>query len=107
MKCVLISILCLSTLLSANGTDEIDSEVPLSGLSLAAGLGIGEGESRHPGVNLAEGLTQVTGLAISLLLGVSALASWNYLRTNSALSSQAAHWFRFSSSSTHITPNLF
>ena len=48
---------------------------------VADALGIEDGETRLPGVGLAEGVTQVTGVAISPLLGVAALGSWNYFRT--------------------------
>src|SRR5262245_50315967 len=36
---------------------------------------------RLPGVDLTEGISQITGVAISPLLGVSALGAWRYYRT--------------------------
>ena len=38
-----------------------------------------------PGVSLAEGITEITGVAISPLLGVSALGAWTYYRTDASL----------------------
>jgi len=38
-------------------------------------------EALTPGVALAEGITEITGVAISPLLGVSAVGSWTYFRT--------------------------
>src|SRR3954471_7111864 len=37
--------------------------------------------ARLPGVALAEGISQVTGVAISPLLGTSAMGAWRYYRT--------------------------
>lgn len=36
---------------------------------------------RLPGVDLAEGISQITGVAISPLLGVSSVGAWRYYRT--------------------------
>lgn len=38
-----------------------------------------------PGVTLAEGVSEITGVAISPLLGVSALGAWKYIHTEEAL----------------------
>jgi hypothetical protein len=38
---------------------------------------------RLPGVDLAEGITQITGVAISPLLGVTAAGAWRYFQTPS------------------------
>ncbi len=38
-------------------------------------------DTRAPGVALAEGVTEITGVAISPLLGVSVIGSWTYLHT--------------------------
>lgn len=38
-----------------------------------------------PGVSLAEGVSEVTGVAISPLLGMSAMGAWTYYRTEPAL----------------------
>lgn len=40
-----------------------------------------ETDTRTPGVALAQGVTEITGVAISPLLGVSAVGSWTYFRT--------------------------
>lgn len=47
----------------------------------AAGDLRAEGEPRTPGVALAETLTEITGVAISPLLGVSGVGSWTYFRS--------------------------
>ncbi|MBB5353047.1 hypothetical protein HNR46_003300 [Haloferula luteola] len=38
-------------------------------------------DPRPPGVSLAQGITEITGVAISPLLGVSAVGSWTYYQT--------------------------
>ncbi len=38
-----------------------------------------------PGVSLAEGVSEITGVAISPLLGVSAMGAWTYFKTEPAL----------------------
>ena len=38
-------------------------------------------DARTPGVALAEGITEITGVAISPLLGVSVVGSWTWFRT--------------------------
>lgn len=38
-----------------------------------------------PGVSLAEGVSEITGVAISPLLGVSAMGAWTYYKTEPAL----------------------
>lgn len=48
-------------------------------------MGIGEGESHLPGVTLAEGISQLTGVAISPLLGVSVVGGWTYLRADDSV----------------------
>ena len=40
-----------------------------------------ENEARLPGVDLAEGITEITGVAISPMLGVSAVGAWHYFHT--------------------------
>jgi hypothetical protein len=41
-------------------------------------------DPRLPGVALAEGITQITGVAISPLLGVSGVGAWEYFTTDEA-----------------------
>jgi hypothetical protein len=48
--------------------------------------------ARLPGVDLAEGLTQITGVAISPLLGVSTVGAWKYFHTPEARRAQLP-WF--------------
>lgn len=43
-----------------------------------------EKAERLPGVDLSQGITEVTGVAISPLLGVSSVGAWRYFRTDSA-----------------------
>lgn len=47
---------------------------------------------RLPGVDLAEGITQLTGVAISPLLGVSAVGAWKYYHAPEALRAHLP-WF--------------
>ena len=49
-------------------------------------------DDRLPGIGLAEGITQVTGVAISPLLGVSGVGAWQYFRTPEILRDQLP-WF--------------
>ena len=49
-------------------------------------------DDRLPGIELAEGITQVTGVAISPLLGVSGVGAWQYFRTPETLRDQLP-WF--------------
>jgi hypothetical protein len=41
----------------------------------------GEAPAELPGVSLANGITEMTGVAISPLMGVSAMGAWHYFRT--------------------------
>lgn len=76
------ALLLVCFFLPRHSFSQTEIELPKEVDSLIAdALGIEEGESRLPGVGLAEGVTQVTGVAISPLLGVAALGSWNYFRT--------------------------
>lgn len=52
----------------------------LAAASSAAPLPAGKSSDRLPGVALAEGITQLTGVAISPLLGVSSVGAWTYYR---------------------------
>ena len=47
---------------------------------------------RLPGVDLAQGISQLTGVAISPLLGVSAVGAWRYHHTPEA-SRHLLPWF--------------
>lgn len=47
---------------------------------------------RLPGVDLSQGITEVTGVAISPLLGVSSVGAWRYFRTEEAARG-ALPWF--------------
>lgn len=47
-------------------------------------IGISESDEHLPGVKLAEGVSQLTGVAISPLLGISVVGAWNYYRTDEA-----------------------
>lgn len=73
---LLIFILCISPVLAE--TDPKPVELPST--------------TRLPGVDLAEGLTQLTGVAISPLLGVSAAGAWKYYHTPEAWRAQLP-WF--------------
>lgn len=60
--------------------------------SSAAPLPAGKPGQRLPGVDLAEGITQLTGVAISPLLGVSSVGAWSYYHA-SAEQRAALPWF--------------
>ncbi|MFD0893923.1 hypothetical protein KBB96_10910 [Luteolibacter ambystomatis] len=47
---------------------------------------------RLPGVDLSQGITEVTGVAISPLLGVSGVGAWRYFHTDAALRDKLP-WF--------------
>lgn len=64
----------------AQETPDVESGV----LDLVENLGLREASDPLPGVKLAEGVSQLTGVAISPLLGVSVVGGWNYLRTEEA-----------------------
>ena len=84
-----IAILLIAYFASANADAEPVSETDL----LAAGLeekvaaiashalGTTTSGAVIPGVSLAEGITEVTGVAISPLLGISAVGAWKYWHT--------------------------
>ena len=57
-----------------------------------AGIDYLNGEERLPGVLLSEGISKVTGVAISPLLGVSGVGAWQYFRTPKNLRDQLP-WF--------------
>lgn len=47
---------------------------------------------RLPGADLSQGITEVTGVAISPLLGVSSVGAWRYFKTDAALRGKLP-WF--------------
>lgn len=51
-----------------------------------------EKTDRMPGVDLSQGITEVTGVAISPLLGVSGVGAWRYFHTDAALRGKLP-WF--------------
>ncbi|BCU77903.1 hypothetical protein [Luteolibacter sp. LG18] len=53
---------------------------------------VGPQTDRLPGVDLAQGVTEVTGVAISPLLGVSSVGAWRYFHTDAAARG-ALPWF--------------
>ena len=42
-------------------------------------------EPRLPGVGIAEGISEITGVAVSPLLGVSVIGAWTWWRTEAAM----------------------
>jgi len=65
--------LALAVTVSRADVPPIPPEVPVS-----------RTDPRLPGVALAEGITQLTGVAISPLLGVSGVGAWEYFTTDEA-----------------------
>src|SRR4051812_12295870 len=49
-------------------------------------------EERLPGVSLAQGISEITGVAISPLLGASAIGAWRYFHASEA-GRHALPWF--------------
>ena len=82
----LLTFACLTLSISA-GDQTTEGGPPASGLEEKAAaianhvLGISPAGAIIPGVSLAEGITEVTGVAISPLLGISAVGAWKYWRT--------------------------
>jgi hypothetical protein len=79
-------IVLVLSLLMASGT-----------LSSAQEVGTGPSPTERkadklPGVELSQGITEVTGVAISPLLGVSSVGAWRYFRTEEA-KRDALPWF--------------
>ncbi|MDB3941696.1 hypothetical protein N9406_12115, partial [Verrucomicrobiales bacterium] len=71
MKLCLIVLLLLASS-TANFAAEVD---------IVERLGVTEADDRLPGVALAEGVSQLTGVAVSPLLGVSIIGTWKYFTT--------------------------
>jgi len=71
MKLCLIALLLLASS-TANFAAEVD---------IVDRLGVTEADGRLPGVALAEGVSQLTGVAVSPLLGVSIIGTWKYFTT--------------------------
>ncbi len=69
--CMLLLLLALFPLPLSRGADETVVPPPLP-------------EETLPGVSLAQGISQMTGVAISPLLGVSAIGAWKYWRTDAS-----------------------
>lgn len=72
MKCWWIGILLAFFSLAPLQADEEEAVGP-------------EVETHLPGVALAEGITEITGVAISPLLGVSSVGAWHYFQTPEGL----------------------
>lgn len=60
---------------------------------LAASADSSRGKNRPPGVEMAALATQVTGIAISPLLGVSAVGAWQWFRAETPEQKAALPWF--------------
>lgn len=71
---------CVSSLLSGHVAHADIPPLPLPDRKPE----ISRTDPRLPGVALAEGVTQLTGVAISPLLGVSGVGAWEYFRTEDA-----------------------
>lgn len=68
-----LAMLALAVTVARADVPPIPPEVPVS-----------RNDPRLPGVALAEGITQLTGVAISPLLGVSGVGAWEYFTTEEA-----------------------
>tara|TARA_R110002096_G_scaffold97579_6_gene217467 strand:+ start:358 stop:1641 length:1284 start_codon:yes stop_codon:yes gene_type:complete len=82
MKALLVAILAITSFGGVIETSYADEPVsPEPSIELSEKLGIADGETQLPGVAFAEGLSQLTGVAISPLLGVSVIGTWKYFNT--------------------------
>ncbi|MDF1826577.1 MAG: hypothetical protein P1U68_18175 [Verrucomicrobiales bacterium] len=63
---------------------EVTPSADQDSMALIEKIGISNSAEPFPGVKLAEGVSQLTGVAISPLLGVSVVGAWNYFRTEEA-----------------------
>lgn len=73
----------LALLLLAIAQSGLATEPAIPGLLPAALSALPETD-RLPGVDLAQGISEITGTAVSPLLGVSAVGAWKYFRTPEA-----------------------
>jgi hypothetical protein len=77
-----IRLLCAFVLLAAT---ELRADIPpLPAEPREAAPASSSADTRLPGVALAEGITQLTGVAISPLLGVSGVGAWEYFTTEAS-----------------------
>ncbi len=89
MKTTSAKSLCLALLLGFSATTSIlaaENSAPPPASPPAATLAEkARADLLLPGVSLAEGVSEITGVAISPLLGMSAMGAWTYYRTEPAL----------------------
>jgi hypothetical protein len=64
---------------------EVPSADPLNAATAAASSALGVNDVRLPGVGIAEGISEITGVAVSPLLGVSVIGAWTWWKTNAQL----------------------
>ncbi|MBK8035725.1 MAG: hypothetical protein IPK22_01110 [Verrucomicrobiaceae bacterium] len=75
-------ILCLVLLFgSPLVAQELPSADPLNAATSAAASALGVNDARLPGVGIAEGISEITGVAVSPLLGVSVIGAWTWWKT--------------------------
>ncbi len=58
---------------------EVTEADPLKAATSAAASALGVKDVRLPGVGIAEGISEITGVAVSPLLGVSVIGAWTWL----------------------------
>lgn len=79
-------ILCLVLLFcSPLVAQELPSADPLNAATAAASSALGVNDVRLPGVGIAEGISEITGVAVSPLLGVSVIGAWTWWKTDAQL----------------------
>lgn len=88
MKTIFAAILALALCIGSGIAVETPPATPASSTSSSTK----PKDTRLPGVALAEGISQITGTAISPLLGVSAVGAWQYYHTPKA-ERKALPWF--------------
>ena len=74
MKTFIVTLLIAAVSLTAAFAEEGPSAVPRTPATLSPG-------DRLPGVDLAQGISEITGVAISPLLGVCSIGAWHYYHT--------------------------
>lgn len=85
--CVLVSLLAAGTSTAVETRERL--EIPPVATSLMEGV---DESGLLPGVSLAQGIAELTGVAISPMLGVSVVGAWHYFRTPGE-SRHALPWF--------------
>jgi len=69
---------------SLTGQEALGTD-PLHAATSAAAGALGVNDARLPGVGIAEGISEITGVAVSPLLGVSVIGAWTWWRAEAEM----------------------